>query len=58
MKRWLSALLLFLVLAPMAADAAEQKLIALTFDDGPRPYVLLGRPGERGLLDLLDKQQV
>lgn len=45
----------------MAAPlAAQQKLIALTFDDGPRPYVLLGitSPSEKaapGLLDLLDK---
>ncbi len=44
--------LLFLVSLPaMAAD----KLIALTFDDGPRPYVLFGQPG---LLDVLDKNDV
>lgn len=36
-----------------------QKLIALTFDDGPRPYVLYGKgQGDRGLLDLLDKDGV
>jgi peptidoglycan-N-acetylglucosamine deacetylase len=36
-----------------------QKLIALTFDDGPRPYVLYGKgQGDRGLLDLLDKDNV
>jgi peptidoglycan-N-acetylglucosamine deacetylase len=35
------------------------KLIALTFDDGPRPYVLYGKTaGDRGLLDLLDKDNV
>jgi len=58
MKRWLAALFACLFLSPLAARAGEQKLIALTFDDGPRPYVLLGRPGEHGLLDLLDRQQV
>ncbi len=44
-------LLLMLALPAMAAD----KLIALTFDDGPRPYVLFGQPG---LLDVLDKNEV
>ncbi len=34
---------------------ATEKLIAVTFDDGPRPYVLFGKPG---LLDVLDKQGV
>jgi len=38
------------------------KLIALTFDDGPKPYVLLGTRTENGvssqsLLNLLDRQQ-
>jgi peptidoglycan/xylan/chitin deacetylase (PgdA/CDA1 family) len=38
---------------------AGQKLIALTFDDGPRPYVLYGKEkGQEGLLDLLDKDHV
>jgi peptidoglycan/xylan/chitin deacetylase (PgdA/CDA1 family) len=51
---------LFLATAPLAA---QQKLIALTFDDGPRPYVLLGiqAPPEKAspsLLDLLDKEHV
>ncbi|MGH9433651.1 MAG: polysaccharide deacetylase family protein [Terriglobia bacterium] len=39
------------------------KLIALTFDDGPKPYVLMGTRSGKGvasasLLDLLDRQQV
>ena len=37
----LIALLCVMALPAMAAD----KLIALTFDDGPRPYVLFGQPG-------------
>lgn len=54
-----------LVLLSCAASAlaADQKLIALTFDDGPRPYVLYGvnQPGEPkvdSLLNLLDAQGV
>ncbi len=43
--------------------AAPRKLIALTFDDGPRPYVLMGRKIEEGgpapgLLELLDREKV
>lgn len=55
---------LALVLACAApAFAATQKLIALTFDDGPRPYILMGDhpaggPAIPSLLDLLDKNQV
>jgi peptidoglycan-N-acetylglucosamine deacetylase len=61
MKRWIAAVL-FLSFAT-AGVAAEQKLIALTFDDGPRPYILYGytQPGQKptpGLLDLLDRQNV
>ncbi len=46
-----------------AAAAAGPKLIALTFDDGPKPYVLMGTRSGRGvasqsLLDLLDRQHV
>ena len=44
---------------------AAEKLIALTFDDGPRPYVLYGlkQPGAAssanpGLLDVLDRNGV
>jgi peptidoglycan/xylan/chitin deacetylase (PgdA/CDA1 family) len=46
-----------------ADGAGPRKLIALTFDDGPRPYVLVGRKVEEGgpapgLLDLLDREKV
>ena len=37
---------------------AQNKLIALTFDDGPRPYILYGADGVPGLLNVLDQQQV
>ena len=43
------------------AFAADKKLIALTFDDGPRPYVLYGIKGPQptpGLLEVLDRQGV
>src|ERR1700727_2612936 len=38
-----------------------EKLIALTFDDGPRPYVLFGTKGDHpapGLADILDQNGV
>ncbi|HLW52810.1 MAG TPA: polysaccharide deacetylase family protein [Candidatus Angelobacter sp.] len=41
--------------------APSNKLIALTFDDGPRPYVLLGVKGNHpapGLMDVLDQNGV
>jgi peptidoglycan/xylan/chitin deacetylase (PgdA/CDA1 family) len=42
-----------------ASVTGGQKLVALTFDDGPRPYVLYGKTaGDRGLLDVLDKNKV
>jgi peptidoglycan/xylan/chitin deacetylase (PgdA/CDA1 family) len=56
--------------APSAPGNAVQahatggpKLIALTFDDGPKPYVLMGTRSGKGvpsqsLLDLLDQQKV
>ncbi len=49
-------LLFSLCIPSFSAD----KLIALTFDDGPRPYVLLGNKSVQapGLLDVLDKQNV
>ena len=53
----LSFLLLLLALPAFSAD----KLIALTFDDGPRPYVLFGTQGTHpapGLLDVLDENGV
>lgn len=46
---------------PASGAAPPAKLIALTFDDGPRPYVLLGAKGshpEPGLLDILDRNGV
>lgn len=53
----LSFLVLVLALPAFSAD----KLIALTFDDGPRPYVLFGTKGTHpapGLLDVLDENGV
>jgi peptidoglycan/xylan/chitin deacetylase (PgdA/CDA1 family) len=50
--------LLFLTALP---SFSADKLIALTFDDGPRPYVLFGTKGARptpGLLDVLDQNGV
>ncbi len=47
--------------APLAIPFPADKLIALTFDDGPRPYVLLGTKGDHpttGLLDTLDNNGV
>jgi peptidoglycan-N-acetylglucosamine deacetylase len=50
---------------PAVTNAAPafpvEKLIALTFDDGPRPYVLFGTKGVHpapGLADILDKNGV
>jgi peptidoglycan/xylan/chitin deacetylase (PgdA/CDA1 family) len=55
-----NSLFALLLLCPQFGFCAE-KLIALTFDDGPRPYVLLGtktpRPA-RGLIDVLDEQHI
>ncbi len=48
------ALLLILLASAQFAFSAD-KLIAITFDDGPRPYVLFGKPG---LLDILDQNGV
>jgi peptidoglycan/xylan/chitin deacetylase (PgdA/CDA1 family) len=61
MKRSIAAVIL--VFLASSAFAADQKLIALTFDDGPRPYILYGytQPGHAptpGLLDLLDREKV
>jgi peptidoglycan-N-acetylglucosamine deacetylase len=49
--------------AHAAPASARPKLIALTFDDGPKPYVLLGGVSGGGvrsasLLDLLDHEHV
>jgi len=61
MKRCISAVLFFYFTT--AALAADQKLIALTFDDGPRPYILYGytQPAQKptpGLLDVLEREKV
>ena len=56
-----AALLLTLLAASALPSLAAEKLIALTFDDGPRPYVLYGlkQPGSpAGLLDVLDRNGV
>ena len=37
---------------------ANQKLIALTFDDGPRPYVLFSNDGKPGLISVLDQNNI
>jgi peptidoglycan/xylan/chitin deacetylase (PgdA/CDA1 family) len=45
----------------MSSAATTDKLIALTFDDGPRPYVLFGSKGLHpapGLMDVLDQHGV
>lgn len=47
--------------ADITSASGTQKLIALTFDDGPRPYVLFGAKGEHpspGLLDILGQNGV
>lgn len=46
-----------LLLASLPA-LANEKLIALTFDDGPRPYVLFGMNGKPGLINVLDQNNV
>jgi peptidoglycan/xylan/chitin deacetylase (PgdA/CDA1 family) len=58
MGRYLSQLVLLLAVSLPAFSA--DKLIALTFDDGPRPYVLFGDKAKQttGLLDVLDRQNV
>lgn len=47
--------------AETTSNFRPEKLIALTFDDGPRPYVLFGTKGEhptQGLADILDQNGV
>ena len=47
--------------ADTTVAAPAKKLIALTFDDGPRPYVLFGTKGDHpapGLVDILDKNGI
>ncbi len=48
-------------IADTTSTSANDKLIALTFDDGPRPYVLFGSKGVQpapGLADILDQNGV
>lgn len=59
MIRKIIALLPFLLLTGSAF--CSDKLIALTFDDGPRPYVLFGSKGDYprvGLIDVLDSNGI
>jgi chitin deacetylase len=52
----ITGLLAFVFFSATAGFPAD-KLIALTFDDGPRPYVLFGSKGEHpgpGLINVLD----
>jgi peptidoglycan/xylan/chitin deacetylase (PgdA/CDA1 family) len=58
MRRYCS-LLVFLGAVSLSAFSAD-KLIALTFDDGPRPYVLFGDKTKQtpSLLDVLDQNNV
>jgi peptidoglycan/xylan/chitin deacetylase (PgdA/CDA1 family) len=61
MASWRAIIPLTLVLLFAAPAFAADKLIALTFDDGPRPYVLFGTQKEHaapGLLDVLDSNGV
>jgi len=37
---------------------AKEKLIAPTFDDGRRPYVLFGKSGSPRLIEVLDQSKV
>lgn len=60
MTRNTLALLALLWLTASSASSTD-KLIALTFDDGPRPYVLLGTKGNHprpGLINVLDSNGV
>lgn len=77
--RWQQSLVIFLLLIPtpiLAASSIKQvaarvansnpppkKLIALTFDDGPKPYVLFGQATASGehsasLLELLKRENI
>ncbi len=46
------------LLAACVPAFANEKLIALTFDDGPRPYVLFGNEGKPGLISVLDQNKI
>lgn len=53
---WLFALLGITLLIPPCVNA--EKLIVLTFDDGPRPKYLYGHDGNAGLIDVLQSNNV
>ncbi len=68
---WLLVVLLLVIIGASLGErraraspaSSGRKLIALTFDDGPKPYVLLGGTSGGGvrsasLLDLLDREHV
>jgi len=55
MLRITTVTLLFLISLPAFAT---EKLIALTFDDGPRPYVLFGNNSKPGLISVLDQNNI
>ena len=62
-KKILPILALLAAFAFAVPCSAAEKLIALTFDDGPRPYVLYGlkqpgSPGAPGMLEVLDRSGV
>jgi peptidoglycan/xylan/chitin deacetylase (PgdA/CDA1 family) len=49
------------MVASSTVVSPSEKLIALTFDDGPRPYVLFGTKGDHpapGLVDILDQNGI
>jgi peptidoglycan-N-acetylglucosamine deacetylase len=51
--------LLALLCASFSTASSTDKLVALTFDDGPRPYVLFGTDNDHpGLLSILDANNV
>ena len=61
MTFWKTVCPILLLLLLVAPAFPGDKLIALTFDDGPRPYVLFGTQKEHaapGLLDVLDNNGV
>ena len=58
---WRVVSLLVLLFLPVGTAFSADKLVALTFDDGPRPYVLFGTkkaPMVPGLVNVLDANGV
>jgi peptidoglycan/xylan/chitin deacetylase (PgdA/CDA1 family) len=59
------AVVLLLVLAHLSHGAVPERAVAITIDDGPKPYVLYGfdretlkLTGKQGLLEVLDRADV